>query len=339
MAVRRSGWLLIGIVALGVVGYKVQRKLPPYQMGFHEAAVEASSADPNTAGPHVGSCPVFPPDNIWNTPVDKLDKHPKSDAYIQSIGPQQHMHPDFASAFKYGIPFTEAPAGTRAVPVDFENKDESDPGPYRIPADAPVEGAGAEGDAHVLVIDAQNCTLYELYGAHKDGAGWKAGSGIAVDLKSDALRKAGRTSADAAGLPIFPGLVRYDEIEAGEIRHALRFTVPHTQGSYVWPARHSSGRPDANLPPMGMRFRLKPDFDISTYSKTNRIILRALKRYGMFLSDNGGTLYLSGVPDKRWEDDDLRKLRNVTMDAFEAVDEADLELKPNSGQVDPKFMK
>ena len=160
-----------------------------------------------------------------------------------------------------------------------------------------------------------------------------------MDLKSDALRKAGKTSADAAGLPIFPGLVRYDEVAAGEIAHALRFTVPHTQAAYVWPARHSSGRPDANLPPMGMRFRLKADYDISTFSKSNRIILRAMKKYGMFLADNGGTLYLSGVPDKRWEDDDLRKLREVTMGNFEAVDEADLELKPNSGQVDPKFVK
>lgn len=333
---RRSGWLVVvGVVLLSGAGYRAWRKAPPYQLGLHETTVEASSV---AAAPRVGGCPVFPADNIWNTPIDKLDRHPKSNAYIESIGPQQHIHPDFASNLKYGIPFTEAPAGTPAVPVHFDVSDESDPGPYRLPANTPIEGGG-EGDSHAIVIETGTCTLYELYGAHKDGNGWKASAGIAVSLRSNDLRPNGKTSADAAGMPIFPGLVRYDEVASGEIAHALRFTVPHTQAAYVWPARHSSGRPDANLPPMGMRFRLKADFDISTYSKQNRVILRALKRYGMFLADNGGALYLSGVPDKRWDDDDLRKLRAISTEDFEAVDEADLQLKPNSGQVDPKFVK
>lgn len=225
------------------------------------------------------------------------------------------------------------------VAVTFDYADESDPGPYSIPTDAPIEGGtDSDGDRHVLVVDRDQCVLYEMYYAWpaSDGS-WHAGSGAVFDLRAHALRPAGWTSADAAGLPILPGLVRYEEVASGAIHHALRFTAPYTRRAYLWPARHyTSSSTDPNRPPMGQRFRLKADFDISSFSPTNQVILTTLKTYGMFLADNGSPWFLSGVPDERWDNDDLRQLQERVHGAdFEAVDESSLMIDPDSGQALP----
>jgi hypothetical protein len=247
-------------------------------------------------------CTLFPTDNVWNTRVDTLPLDPKSAAYVTSISATAGMHADFGSGTwddaPIGIPYTTVPGTQPKVSVAFGYADESDPGPYPIPADAPIEGGpSSDGDRHVLVLDSDECVLYELYDAwpQPDGS-WRAGSGAIFDLRSHALRPAGWTSADAAGLPILPGLVHYDEAVTGTINHALRFTAPRTRDAYIWPARHyASTRTDSNLPPMGQRFRLRADFDISGFSLINQAILRALKHYGMFLADNGSSWYLSGA--------------------------------------------
>ena len=335
--------ILAGVALVLGVAYRHQRHSPPYEQGMHDFVRAAELPSSAISGaPHIGDCPVFPADNIWNTPIDKLAKDPRSEAYIDSIGPLKKVHADFASKLNFGIPFTMVSSGTRPVQITFDYKDESDLGHYPIPPDAPIEGGdGSTGDRHVLVIDPRRCLLYEIFDAHKLGGNeWKAGSGIRMDLTDNALRADGKTSADAAGLPIFPGLVRYDEVAAGEINHALRFTVPHTQNAYIWPARHKASKDsDSRLPPLGVRFRLRADFDISKYSKANQVILTALKRYGMILADNGSAVFISGVPDKRWNDDDLHKLGVIEADDFEAVDESQLQLLPDSGRVDPVSVK
>ena len=293
-------------------------------------------------GPTLGSCPVLPWDNVWNTPIDKLGKDQRSDAYIESIGAGRKLHADFGSDLESGIPFSEVPAGTRPSPITFEYRDDSDLGSYPIPPDVPIEGgASSMGDRHVILIDPRRCLLYEIFNAHSSRAGeWTAGSGIRMDLTGNALRGAGKTSADAAGLPIFPGLVRYDEVAAGEIKHALRFTIPHTQGAFVWPARHrASGITDLDTPPLGVRFRLRANYDISHYSRSNQVILAALKRYGMFLADNGSSVFLSGVSDKRWSDRDLHNLGKITAADFEVVDESKWQMLSDSGRVDPLTSK
>jgi len=287
-----------------------------------------------------GGCTIFPSDNIWNTRVDTLPLDPKSAAYVTSISTTAGMHADFGSGTwdggPIGIPYVTVPGTQPLVSVTFDYADESDPGPYPIPADAPIEGgAGSTGDRHVLMLDSDDCVLYELYYAapQPDGS-WDAGSGAIFDLRSHTLRPDGWTSADAAGLPILPGLVRYAEAVNGTLNHALRFTAPRTRNAYIWPARHyASTRTDINLPPMGQRFRLRANFDISGFTPVNQAILRALKRYGMFLADNGSSWYLSGVPDEHWNNDDLHLLQTrVRGSDFEAVDESTLMIQPNSGQ-------
>jgi len=342
----RTIWIvLLSALALFVIARTIRKGMPPYELGTHTSMVQAQSRVPaigSGAGPRVGNCPVLPGDSIWNMPVDKLPKDQHTDAYVDSIGPAKKVHPDFGANLESGIPYSEIPSGTRSLHVDFENKDESDPGTYAIPRDAPVEGGGHAngGDRHMILVDGERCLLYELYAVAPQGDGWSAGSGIKIDLTDNALRPVGKTSADAAGLPIFPGLLRYDEVAQGEIRHALRFTVLHTQKAFVWPARHqASSSTDANLVPMGMRFRLRADFDTSKYSKTNQVIMAALKRYGMFMADNGSAMYLSGVSDKRWDDSDLHKLGDMKAEDFEAVDESGLQLLPDSGRVDPVALK
>jgi len=289
----------------------------------------------------LGGCPVFPANNIWNRRVDALSVDARSDAYVTNIGTSAGMHPDFGSGLwdggPIGIPFVVVPAGQPFVPISFIwYGDESDPGPDPIPADAPVEGGSdSTGDRHVLVVDSGNCTLYELYYAwpQTDGS-WQAGSGANFALTSNSLRPAGWTSADAAGLPIFPGLVRYDEVASGAINHALRFTVVQTRKAYLWPARHyASSSTDLNRPPMGQRFRLKAGFDMSRFSAANQVILTALKQYGMILADNGSNWYLSGAPDERWDNDDLHNLQTgVHGSDFEAVDESGLMIDADSAQ-------
>ena len=287
-------------------------------------------------------CPVLPRSNIWNTPIDSLPVDPRSAAYVESIGLDIGLHPDFGAGLyegvPIGIPFVGVLADQPLVPVLFtEAGAESDPGPYPIPPDAPIEGGScSDGDRHVIVVQAESCTLYELYAAYPQPDGsWQASSGARFDLTSNALRPAGWTSADAAGLPILPGLVRYEEIAAGVIPHALRFTAEQTQTAYVWPARHQAGASDdPNLPPMGQRFRLKADVDLSEFSPANRVILQTLKTYGMLLADNGGSWFLSGTPDSRWDNDDLHELQErIHGRDFEAVDCSSLIVDPDSGQV------
>ncbi len=286
-------------------------------------------------------CSLFPGDNIWNTPIDSLPVDARSDAYVASIGPDTGLHPDFASGLyegePIGIPFVRVPATQPAKEITFEVAEESDLGPYPIPLDAPIEGGScATGDRHVIVVQEETCLLHELYNAFPGPDGtWQAFSGARFDLTSNALRPAEWTSADAAGLPILPGLVRYEEITAGDIPHALRFTAALTQEAYVWPARHQAGATtDADVPPMGQRFRLKAGVDIGGFSPTNQIILQALKTYGMLLADNGSDWFLSGVPDDRWDNDDLRELQErIHGSDFEAVDCSSLIGDPDSGQV------
>lgn len=288
------------------------------------------------AGPTLGKCEVFPANNVWNTPIDRLPVHPLSAAYVQSIGARKKLKADFGSGLwegsPIGIPFTLKTGSP--LRITFEYQEESEPGPYPIPANPPIEGGEAsDGDRHVLVLDEKNCKLYELYHARKKGNAWTAGSGAIFDLKSNALRPDGWTSADAAGLPILPGLVRYEEVKAGEITHAIRFTAKRTQKKYLWPARHFASKiTDANVPPMGTRFRLKESFNIEGFSKENQVILRALKKYGIILADNGSDWFMSGEPNENWNNDLLHKLGKITGDQFEAVDSEGLMVAPDSGE-------
>ncbi len=284
---------------------------------------------------------MFPADNVWNTRVDWLPVHARSAAYINSIGFNTGLHPDFGAGEwdggPIGIPYTTVPGTQPDVDIVYTDYgDESDPGPFPIPAAPPIEGGpDSDGDRHVLVVDTDNCMLYELfYSWPQEDGSWEASSGAAYDLNDHALRPAGWTSADAAGLPMLPGLARYDEVAAGAIRHALRFTADSTQKKYVWPARHhASDITDPDVPPMGQRFRLKGSFDVSGYSPQVQIILNALKVYGLILADNGSDWYINGVPDPGWDDETLvDELATVKGHDFEAVDSSLLIIDANSGQ-------
>ncbi|MGB7538166.1 MAG: hypothetical protein WBM17_06475 [Anaerolineales bacterium] len=280
---------------------------------------------PSLTVPTLGDCPMFPPDNPWNQNIAGAPIHPRSAAYIDSIGADINLHADFGSNPEYGMPFRVAPAGQARVPVEFvEYGDESDPGPYPIPSDAPVEFGS---DRHVLVLASGECELYELYHAQRAADGWRAGSGAVFDLSSNALRPDGWTSADAAGLPILPGLVRYDEVQSGAIRHALRFTVQTTARAYIHPATHfASSDENPNLPPMGLRLRLRADYDIARFTGSARVILEALRRYGLIVADNGSNWFISGAADPRWNDEDLDQLKKVPGSAFEAVYTGEIHL-------------
>jgi hypothetical protein len=263
----------------------------------------------------------FPDDNPWNTPVEQSPVDPNSPKIIASIGVDDPLHPDFGTEPTYGIPYIVVAGSQPGVPVSFDYADESDPGPYPIPSNAPIEGgASSDGDRHVLVIDRDNRKLYEMWDSHPGSGSWHAGSGAVFDLTSNALRPAGWTSADAAGLPVFPGLVRYDEVAAGEIRHAIRFTVRRSRRAYVAPARHwASSSTNDSLPPMGMRVRLKAGFDLSGYPPQARVILQAFKTYGMIMADNGSDWFFSGTSDPNWDDDQLNSLKQLHGRDFEVV--------------------
>lgn len=268
---------------------------------------------------------VFAPNNPWNTPIDKEPVDPNSDTLLNSIGRTTHLHPDFGANWNggpFGIPYIVVAGDTPKVPIVADYADESDKGPYPFPPNPPIEGgANSTGDRHLLVIDRDTWKLYELFDTHVLTNSYKVGSGAIFDLKSNNLRPAGWTSADAAGLPIFPGLVRYDEVMGQRaINHALRFTVQHSRRAYVAPARHyASSDTNPSLPPMGMRVRLKANFDISRYPASAQVILKALKTYGMFLADNGSNWFISGAPDSRWNDDELNTLKQLTGNDFEVV--------------------
>ena len=294
------------------------------------------------ATPEVVGCAVFPADNVWNVRVDTLPVDANSAAYIATIGPGETAHADFGSGewppgsgSPIGIPYVHVDSTQPQVSVTFDYDDESDPGPYPIPTAAPIEGGpGSDGDRHVLAVERDNCILYELYYAFPQADGtWQAGSGAIFDLSSNALRPAGWTSADAAGLPVLAGLVRYDEVAEGKIEHALRFTAPQTRREYVWPARHyASELTDIQYPPMGQRFRLRASFDVSGFSPEVQVVLVALKEYGMMLADNGSAWYITGVPDERWNNDYLQELHQVRGSDFEAVDQSSLMVEADSGQ-------
>lgn len=282
--------------------------------------------------PSAPKCPIFPANNQWNQRVDKLPVASNSRAIVKNIGLDVGLHPDFGSG-RYnggpiGIPFTTVPGDQKKVPVRFQYASESDPGPYPIPKDAPIEGGRhSTGDRHVIVVDRGHCELYELYAAYPRDGGtrWRAGSGATWDLRSNKLRPKGWTSADAAGLPILPGLVRYDEVKSGAIHHALRFTVSHTRRKYIYPARHfASNLTDRNLPAMGQRLRLKQGFDISGFPRQARIVLEALKHYGMIVADNGSDWYISGAPNRHWNNDKLHALGRVLGRNFVVVDTSSL---------------
>ncbi len=292
-----------------------------------------------SAANNIAGCQIFPADNVWNIPVDTLPVSPSSTAYINTIGSGTGLHPDFGTVWEgapIGIPFNVVSGAQPKVGITFDYDDESDPGPYPVPANALIEGGSqSEGDRHVLVLDKDACKLYELCYAYPQADGsWTAGSGAVYDLLSNHLRPAEWTSADAAGLPILPGLVRYEEVAAGEITHALRFTAPQTLKGYVWPARHyASSLTGSAYPPMGQRFRLKAGFDISGFSQPVQVILRAMKKYGIILADNGSAWYISGVPDSRWNDDQLvSDFKKVKGSDFEAVDGTAPMLGTNFGR-------
>ncbi|HEX2784844.1 MAG TPA: hypothetical protein VHN36_14770 [Ilumatobacteraceae bacterium] len=277
-------------------------------------------------GPHLGGCPMFPASNAWNQKIASTPLHPRSAQIInkiQSIGGTK-LHPDFGSYQGYGIPFAVVPATQPLVPIIYRPTgygDESDPGPFPIPPNAPVEGGGT-GDSHVLVLQEGTCKLYELFAAsHNADGSWSADSGARWDLTTGALRTIGWTSADAAGLPILPGLVRYDEVAAGSINHAIRVTFSKTQAGFILPATHlASGDSDPTLPAMGMRLRLSASFNVNALTGQSRVIATAMQHYGLIVADNGSNWFFQGAPDPGWNDDDLNQLKAIPGTAFEVVD-------------------
>jgi len=296
---------------------------------------DAGQVDSTPAVPSqdLGSFQVFPSDNPWNTDISAYPVHIHSDAYIASIGVNGHVHPDFGTVWDrapIGIPYVIVDSNTPLKAIAFDYADESDVGPYPIPDSIRIEGGSSStGDRHILMIDTTAHKLYEVWHAYPPGhsenpskTAWFGGSGAIFDLTSNTLRPEGYTSADAAGLPIFPGLVRYDEaVTKGAILHALRFTVNHSQQAYIHPATHQAGEStDANLPPMGLRLRLKASVDTAGYSPEVRVIMQALKKYGMIVADNGSDWYISGAPDSRWNDEHLAELSQLQGSDFEAVE-------------------
>ena len=284
-----------------------------------------ASAPPST------SCQVFSGDNVWNTDISSLPVHSQSNQWLNSMAAATtKLHPDFGAP-PYGFPYNIVDNTHAAVSISFLYASESDPGPYPVGSDTSIENGS---DRHALIINKDTCTLYELYDLSGSGSSWSAGSGAIFPLGSNALRPLGWTSADAAGLPIFPGLVRWDEVQSGAIRHAIRFTAQQTDQSFLWPARHQAGTAsNPALPPMGARFRLKPTYDISAFSPQARVILLAMQHYGLILADNGSNWYFSGTEDPAWPDSLLSELKTVPASQFEAVDESSLMIDVNSAAV------
>jgi hypothetical protein len=297
----------------------------PFTPAAPSAPTSARAARAGTAARRATTvarrCRIFPASNAINQEIAHAPVDPRSAQYVDAIGAALHLHADFGANRAYGIPYAVVGPRQPKVPIAFTAYgSESDRGPYPIPPNAPVEGAGEEGDRHVLVLQEGTCKLYELYDAHRSGAGWRAASGAVFDLRSNALRPEGWTSADAAGLPIFPLLARYEDVRAGRIDHALRVTVPRTQAGYVHPATHyASSSTDPELPPMGLRLRLGARFDLAPFHGQALVILRALKRYGLIVADNGSSWYITGAPNAGWNEADLDQLKRVPGSAFEAV--------------------
>jgi hypothetical protein len=294
---------------------------------FVASAIAAIPPAPSESDARLRLMQIFPPTDPWNQDISKKTIDPNSSRILQRIGLNKPLHPDFGTPYNgkpNGIPYIVVSGNQPKVPVTFDYADESDPCPYPIPTDAPIEGGptATDGDRHVIVIDADHNKLYETWNSVRKDNGWTAGSGAIFDLNNNKPRPAGWTSADAAGLPIFPGLVRFDEVvNLKAIHHALRFTVVKTRRAYIAPALHFAAKSsDADLPPMGMRVRLKASFDITKYPPESRVILQALKTYGMILADNGSDFYLSGSPDDHWDDEDLGHLKHVKVSDFEVIE-------------------
>jgi hypothetical protein len=284
-------------------------------------------------------CPVFPADSYWHAPVAGLPVHPRSAQWLGHMSTDRDLHPDFGPAFgeapvDYGIPVTVVRAGHPKVAVRFTYAGESDRVRYPLGADTRIEGGrGSDGDRHAIVVDASTCRLYETWATEQQGTRWTAGSGATWRLRSNALRPDGWTSADAAGLPILPGLLRYDEVAAGRVDHAIRFTTDTTDRRHVWPARHDAGSvDDPSYPPMGARFRLRASYPISSYGRQARTVLRAMKTYGLVLADNGSPWFFQGTQDSRWRGGLLDQLKRIPASAFEAVDTAPLRVRAGSGR-------
>ncbi len=286
------------------------------------AALTLAGASVAASLPQAPACQVFPTSNPWNQRVDHLPVARGSNAIVASIGVDDHVHADFGSGrwngSRIGIPITVVSKKTPRSRVRFQYASESDKGPYPIPSNVRIEGGS---DRHAIIVEKDSCTLYELFALERRGGRWHAGSGAIWSLSSNKLRPRGWTSADAAGLAILPGLARYDEVARGRIDHALRFTVSKTRRAYVWPARHyASSDTSASLPPMGLRLRLKKSYRIAGFPRQARVVLKALKEYGMLVADNGSDWYLSGAPDERWSNEQLHTLHRVPGSAFEVVD-------------------
>jgi hypothetical protein len=300
------------------------------------AAAVVAGALPARAAPPGADCPLFPADNAWHADVSRLPVHPRSAAWITAMGgPTRRLHPDFGPAGAgeqpYGIPYVLVDGSYAKAAVSFDYDDESDAGPYPFGPDTPVEGGS---DRHALMVDRSSCVLYELFAAEYDPSGSTAGSGAIWDLRSHDLRPAGWTSADAAGLPILPGLLRKDEVDLGVVDHAIRVTASRTDRGFVWPARHQAGAArDPNLPPMGGRFRLRGDFDLSPYRPDTRVVLRAMQRHGLIVADNGSDWYFTGTSEEGWDTGLLDELKRIPAGAFEAVDASSLMADPDSGRV------
>ena len=323
---------VLGKAMLGMAGAYVLRAVaesgsfPKLAAVALAAAASALASSPvqDRLGRGTGGCPVFPASSAWHEKVANLPLSPLSSQYVASIGASTDLHPDFGHERSYGIPYTIVPADQPKVKVHFTAYgDQSDPGPYPIPPGAPVEGGqNASGDRHVIVLQKGTCMLYELWDAHPNADGsWDAGSGAVFNLRADKLRPNGWTSADATGLSIFAGLIRYDEIKRGQINHAIRFTAPTTQAGFIHPATHfASSSTNPALPPMGLRLRLEASYPIARFPRTDRIILQAMKTYGLILADNGSPWYFQGATDPRWNDNVLDLLKSVPGSAFQAVE-------------------
>jgi hypothetical protein len=294
--------------------------------------ITAASSGPAAAQSVPGTrCGLFPRNNIWNTRVDELPVHRKSDVWLETMqASTTNLHPDFGPP-DYGLPFDVVSRRHRTARITFTYADESDDVRYPFGPKTPIEGGS---DRHALIVNRNTCTLYELFDADWNGGNPTAGSGAVWDLRSNDLRPNGWTSADAAGLPILPGLVRYDEVEDGDIQHAIRFTAELTRDAHVWPARHDAGSSNRRYPPMGARFRLKASFDISGFSPAARVILRAMRRYGLILADNGSNWYFQGALDDRWKSRLLDELKSVPASGFEAVDVSACMVDADSAQAD-----
>jgi len=326
---RKVFWRARAAAGLGAIG-----------LGLLATVAPVGPASAGTALPGAPNCPMFPADNVWNTDISGLPVNAHSAQWLASTNASTtNLHPDFGPSGDpsnpYGMPFIVVSPSHPLVAPAFQYASESDPGPYPFGPDTPIEGGAAStGDRHALMVNPATCTLFELYDAAYSPTGSTAGSGAIWNLRSDALRPAGWTSADAAGLPILPGLLRYDEVQSGQITHAIRMTAAVTDTSYLWPARHEAGaRSDPSLPPMGARFRLRADFDMSGYSPQAQVVLRAMQHYGLILADNGSNWYFGGSADPAWPLSLVDEMKQIPASAFEAVDESSLMVSSDSGQV------